>query len=139
MVLDDSETKFPVDTRDELALETGSGTGTGVTITVLMLTTVPIVPTSKAELLAILGVEDGIVDSVDEEGDNEDSEDEDEDEESGEDCEENRCENDWRKVEKSEVCRDSRSGVLLEDEVEDVGAAGAVELVTICRLTCRGK
>ena len=36
--------------------------------------------------------------------------------------------------------RDSScSEVVLEDLVEDVAAAGAVELVTICRLTCRGK
>ena len=39
-------------------------------------------------------------------------------------------------------CRDSScSEEVLEDVVEDedVGAAGTVELVTICRLTCRGK
>lgn len=37
-------------------------------------------------------------------------------------------------------CRDSKSAVLvLEDEVEDVDEAGAVELVTIWRFTCRGK
>jgi hypothetical protein len=35
--------------------------------------------------------------------------------------------------------RDSNCSEVLEDEDESVGAAGAVELVTIWRLTCRGK
>jgi hypothetical protein len=37
--------------------------------------------------------------------------------------------------------RDSSWSEVLEDDEEDdcVGAAGAVELVTIWRLTCRGK
>lgn len=39
----------------------------------------------------------------------------------------------------SEVCRDSRSGVLLEDDEDGVASAGAVVFVTICRLTCLGK
>lgn len=37
------------------------------------------------------------------------------------------------------VASESRTDVLLEDEEVDVDEAGAVELVTICRFTCRGK
>lgn len=37
------------------------------------------------------------------------------------------------------VDSESRTDVLLEDEEVDVDEAGAVELVTICRFTCRGK
>lgn len=42
------------------------------------------------------------------------------------------------KIDERSICRDS-SCELEEEEDESVGAAGAVEFVTICLLTCRGK
>jgi hypothetical protein len=39
---------------------------------------------------------------------------------------------------RSDNWRDSTCEELLEDEDEDVGTAGAVVFVTICRLMCRG-
>jgi len=48
-----------------------------------------------------------------------------------------------RKNEERSGCLDCKSAVLVlvleVDDEEDVGGAGAVELVTICRFTCRGK
>lgn len=89
-----------------------AGTGTGVTTTVIVLV-------ASGELLP-----------SSEDADKEEDED---------DCDD-RWKNDSKKEERSPCdCRDCRSGVLLEDELEDVDEAGAVELVTICRLTCRGK
>lgn len=44
------------------------------------------------------------------------------------------------KMEERSICRDSTCcDVVLEEDGDVVGAAGAVELVTIWRLTCRGK
>jgi hypothetical protein len=51
VVVDDSEIKVPDETKDELALDTG----TGVTMTFVVMTTAPI---SEAELLTGLDVED---------------------------------------------------------------------------------
>jgi len=48
-----------------------------------------------------------------------------------------------RKNEERSGCFDCKSAVLVlvlkVDEDEDVGGTGAVELVTTCRFTCRGK
>ena len=43
------------------------------------------------------------------------------------------------KIDERSICRDSICELEDEDDDESVGAAGAVEFVTICLLTCRGK
>jgi len=113
-VVVDSDGRFPVPTGSELDM----GTGTTVTSVVTV-----VVPLSESMLL------DGAKDEEDKE------------ETESEDCDsEELSSNDSQKEDHvSEDCRDSSSGVLLEDEEDGVGAAGAVVFVTIWRLTCLGK